>query len=454
MSGQARSPLAERGHPLRTAVVTRWVPFPPHGGAAMRNWQTINLLQALGPVDVFAAVRRRFIPADVVHPDIIQRLHIEAVDDDGGSSPAPNRSFGISAPVWLRPFFFERRVIGAFERFLAETRPDLVVVEELAMAPVVLGRTRCPVPLIYDAHNVESRLWEDILRKNRRFGMRSRIWLHRIQATERRLAKRCTRIWVCSEQDRASFAREVGGGEAIDVVNNGLSPTFYSLPSSSSASPSSADRATTHAGGQAGGQAGGESEREPPSAAPDFVFLGTYTYQPNEVAAKILIEEILPRLQQRLPGARLVLVGRGARPWMTAAARRHPGVVVTGEVEDVRPFLHAAAAMVVPLTIGSGTRLKILEAFASRCPVISTAKGAEGLGAVDGTHLLHAETPEMFVQQIERLLGAPELSRALTESALDLFARNFSWDAIGGSVRRSVQCIFPAAASAGGAKPG
>jgi polysaccharide biosynthesis protein PslH len=142
-------------------------------------------------------------------------------------------------------------------------------------------------------------------------------------------------------------------------------------------------------------------------------------------------------------GARLVLVGRGVRPWMREAARQDPSVIVTGEVADVRPFLASATAMIVPLTIGSGTRLKILEAFASRCPVITTTKGAEGLGVADETHLLYAEDAETFLQQIERLIGDRELSSSLTNNAYELFVKNFSWDAIGHSVKASVTSLTP-----------
>ena len=404
---------------MRTTFLTRWIPFPPLGGAAMRNWQNINLMTSLGPVDVFAAVRRPFIPAEAAHPRAIERLWIEPVENDAGSSHGANKSV-FSLPIWLRPFFFERRVITAFNQFIDQVRPDLIVVEELALAPLVLKGARHHIPVIYDAHNVESQLWAHMLTQNSRFGVRSRMWLHAIKTTERRLAQRCNRIWVCSAHDRAAFATHVGAGHAVDVVNNGLSSGFYSSCSSSRGEKAAAGR--------------------------DFIFLGTYTYKPNEVAAKILIEEIMPRMRPRIPGARLVLVGRGARPWMHEAARQNPAVIVTGEVADVRPFLASAAAMIVPLTIGSGTRLKILEAFASRCPVITTTKGAEGLGVVDGTHLLYAEDPEAFLHQIERLISDPGLSVSLTNNAHDLFARNFSWDAIGTSVKASVIAAFPMAA--------
>src|SRR5512134_3773929 len=112
---------------MRTAFLTRWPPFPPLGGAAMRNWQNINLLRSSGPVDVFAATRRQFIPAEVAHPDVVDRLWIEPVADDAGP-PQGGASSVFSPPIWLRPFFLERRVIKAFQRFIDQVRPDLVVV--------------------------------------------------------------------------------------------------------------------------------------------------------------------------------------------------------------------------------------------------------------------------------------------------------------------------------------
>ena len=97
---------------------------------------------------------------------------------------------------------------------------------------------------------------------------------------------------------------------------------------------------------------------------------------------------------------------------------------------DVRPYLKTASLMIVPLRQGGGTRLKILEAFASHCPVISTAKGAEGLNAKDGEHLYLGETCEQLVEKVDFLWQNPALAQQLAETAYDLFLQKYSWAAV------------------------
>jgi glycosyltransferase involved in cell wall biosynthesis len=117
--------------------------------------------------------------------------------------------------------------------------------------------------------------------------------------------------------------------------------------------------------------------------------------------------------------------------------------VVTGRVADVRPYLVDASVMVVPLFQGSGTRFKILEAFASKIPVISTAKGAEGLDVIDGTHLLIAESAEEFVRAVKRLLGDKRLAKRLTISGLDLVKQQYSWKVATERIAKAVRELCP-----------
>jgi len=113
---------------------------------------------------------------------------------------------------------------------------------------------------------------------------------------------------------------------------------------------------------------------------------------------------------------------------MIEAARRDPRIVVTGPVPDIRPYLAAASAMVVPLFQGSGTRFKILEAFAANVPVISTPKGAEGLDIEDGTHLLIAESADEFVDAVQQLWADENLAKKLTANGLELLKQLYFWD--------------------------
>ena len=104
-----------------------------------------------------------------------------------------------------------------------------------------------------------------------------------------------------------------------------------------------------------------------------------------------------------------------------------PNIVVTGRVEDVRPYMDRASAYIVPIRVGSGTRLKIYEAMAMELPIVSTTVGAEGLNLVDGRELLIADTPSDFAAGVVKLLSDDELASALGQRATDLVRTKFGW---------------------------
>jgi glycosyltransferase involved in cell wall biosynthesis len=158
-----------------------------------------------------------------------------------------------------------------------------------------------------------------------------------------------------------------------------------------------------------------------------IIFSGSFGYQPNVNATKFLIDKVFPRLVNVFPDLALLLVGRNATPEMIEAAKHDHRIVVTGEVADVRPYLASASLMLVPLFEGSGTRFKLLEAFASSLPVVSTAQGAAGLGVRNGTHLLLAENADAFVDAAILLWENEGLAKNLAHNALKFVQRNYSW---------------------------
>ena len=139
---------------------------------------------------------------------------------------------------------------------------------------------------------------------------------------------------------------------------------------------------------------------------PTILFQGTLRYPPNADAARYLIEDIRPAIAGLVPDAVVRLVGV-ATPAIAALGDR-PGVTVVGQVPDIDTELARADLVLVPIRFGSGTRLKILEAFAHRIPVVSTGLGAEGLDAVDEHHLLIADTPDAIAIACARLLEDEE----------------------------------------------
>ncbi len=169
-----------------------------------------------------------------------------------------------------------------------------------------------------------------------------------------------------------------------------------------------------------------------PSAAPTesdtLVFFGANNYFPNHDALLYFIDEILPKVVARRPNVKLQIVGPGVQPAVLAKQSKH--VEIVGFVDDLMPYLERASAIVVPLRIGGGTRLKIVEAMAKSKAIISTRIGAEGIDVTHERDILLGDTPTDFADLIVRVLEDPKLAEGLGRKARELAETRYSWGAI------------------------
>jgi glycosyltransferase involved in cell wall biosynthesis len=157
---------------------------------------------------------------------------------------------------------------------------------------------------------------------------------------------------------------------------------------------------------------------------PVVLFPGTLTYPPNVDAAEFLVRDVLPLLKRVVPDVQIRLVGRAGHK--VEALRSIPGVEVVGGVTSMEPELEMAAVVAVPIRFGSGTRLKILEAFAHRVPVVSTTLGAEGLGVVNGHSVLLADTAEEFALRCAQVVQDTDLASRLLAGGWTLYSEFFT----------------------------
>ena len=162
----------------------------------------------------------------------------------------------------------------------------------------------------------------------------------------------------------------------------------------------------------------------------DVVFVGSMDYHANIDAVTYFAKTAWPALRERRPERRFVIVGSRPAPEVVGLANE-AGIVVTGTVEDVRPYYRKAALVVVPLRVGSGTRLKVLEAMAAGMPVISTRLGAEGLAVTHGKDILIAETPAEMVDAAASLQPGDQRWNELAANGLRLVQTQYEWSVIG-----------------------
>jgi sugar transferase (PEP-CTERM/EpsH1 system associated) len=305
------------------------------------------------------------------------------------------------------PYAIKKYESAAMEREISNVvgagEFDVVVCDFLAAAVNVPRKLPCPAILFQ--HNVEAMIWKrhyevqmNLVKKTYLYGQ----W-RKMQAFEQTACRRFDGVVAVSREDREFMTRHYGATNIFDVPT-GVDTDFF--------------------------KPNGKEQRVPHS----MVFTGSMDWLPNEDAIRFFTEQIMPRIKRQLPDATLTVVGRNPYPALLELSQRDAAIIVTGRVDDVRPYMERAAAYVVPLRIGGGTRLKIYEAMAMEKPVISTTVGAEGLPVRDGVELLLADEPDAFAAAVVRVLSDEQMANGLGLRAATTVRTDFGW-------RRVAQCF-------------
>ena len=275
---------------------------------------------------------------------------------------------------------------------------DVLVCDFLNPAVNVPPGLRLPTVLF--EHNVEAVIWRrhyevqtHPLKKAYLYGQWRKAFSY-----ERAACRRFDAVVTVSRDDAETIRRDYGVREVSDVPT-GVDTDFF-RPS-------------------------GDVATEPHG----LVFTGSMDWLPNEDAIQFFTRDILPLVRARVPDVKLTVVGRKPYESLQELSRRDPSVVVTGRVEDVRPYMERSAVYVVPIRVGGGTRLKIYEAMAMGRPVVSTTVGAEGLPLRDGEDLLLADTPRAFADAVTRLLRDEGFARELGARGAATVRERFGWGA-------------------------
>jgi glycosyltransferase involved in cell wall biosynthesis len=255
------------------------------------------------------------------------------------------------------------------------------------------------VPIIGDTHNVEF----DVLRRIARDAdspwrrLYARAQLEPTRREEGRVARAVDLLLATSDRDRRVFEEELGAPN-VELIPNAIDLAEFAF-----------------------------SERA--STSPTILFPGLMSYYPNQQAVRWFLDRVFPLIVRQVPESTFVIAGAAPPRWMIARAAGR--VVVTGAVADMRPYLEQASLCVVPLLMGGGTRVKILEAQAFGRPVVSTTVGAEGIHAREEEAILIADEPEAFARRVVDVLTNPELAARLAVGGRRFVVEHHDWDQIG-----------------------
>ena len=278
-------------------------------------------------------------------------------------------------------------------------KPDMVVVD-FPHADVLVPQT-LPCPSVMFTHNVEAESFERHAIQTK--GLMQRIWRMQSRKMDRfegNVLRRHDSVIAVSDRDRDVLAKRYGLS-SLEVIDTGVDLDFFA--------------------------------RQPVAALPDpkggrLIFTATMSWPANVDGIHFLLDQVFPALLAARPNLSTTIVGRNPPASLSDKIRsRGLPVTLTGFVDDIRPYVAEADVYVIPLQVGSGTRIKAFEAMAMGRPVVSTTIGVEGLDVTDQEHFLRSDDGPAFAAAILRLLDDDALRDRLAQNARALIEERFSW---------------------------
>ncbi len=368
----------------RTLVLAGESPLPPTSGLRLRVLHLARELARSSRVELAVLG-----PAE---PAFDEPFELRSI-------PHRDRSRALTAlQAWRAPYVVAKQRSSPMAALAAAPGWDTVQVEFPSLLPAARD---VRVPVVLDAHNVESDLLGSVADQTPGGPSRLRLrWEEKkMRRFERHVATDVAAVCTTSDADAEVFER--WGAREVVVVPNGVDTV--AIP-----------------------------QRAVPVGGRRLLYVGHLGYEPNAAAARELAREILPLVRVELPDANVRLVGRhGAR----LSALAGPHVELAGEVTPVLPELRAARAVVIPLRAASGTRLKVLEAMAAGVPIIATPLAVAGIAVRDEEHVLLGTTPGELAAQVLRVCRDDALAQRLADEARALAERTYDWSIVGEPLR-------------------
>lgn len=382
---------------MKILFVAPRFPLPANTGAKIR---TYNLLKALSKENEVTLISFSFNGTiECKHIAVLEKQSIKVYLVKNGENINPFAFFS-NKPIIVQKYY-SLRMVNKINEVLTKEKFDIVHFDHVHMSQYRNAVDN--IPAFFDGHNVETGIW------NRLMEMKSGVlkYLYKSQADkmqrfEAQTANRFAKRFVVSESDKELLSSISGKRDDIEVLPNGVDTGYFK-----------------------------STVRSPQSTEDTLVFTGSMDWLPNNDAVEYFCNDILPLIWQRRSSIKFYVVGKNPSKSLLELGKNDKRIVFTGEVEDVRPYIEMAKAFVVPMRIGGGTRLKILEAMAMQKAVVSTTVGAEGIDYIEDINILLADKPKAFADKAVSLLDDQNKAKIMGQNARKFVCDKYDWRIIG-----------------------
>jgi sugar transferase (PEP-CTERM/EpsH1 system associated) len=388
---------------MKILAVYPYIPYPLNRGAYYRAFYLLRALASEHEVDLFAlAENGEGLEHQRVFEEFCNKVTVVPFEHPAWEKLLPNRLLNplpSTIAHWTVPAIGDE-----IDRAIAREKYDALHLCDIVLGQYFLKKHQ-QIPVVADRTRVDLQ-YQLMEHKRMRFTFKNRLLNYenylKLWRYEKAIARRSALHVVCGPDDETFTRKYISKRVPIEVIPNGVDLNYFSP----------------------------ENAKESRDVNPTLIFCGAMDYNPNIDALRWYFEEIHERLREQVPDLKLLIVGKDPVPEVKNYVQK-PGVVVTGAVPDVRPYYKRAWMQMVPLRIGGGTRLKIVESIGMRTPVVSTTIGAQGLDLVHDCDILLADTAKDFIEQTSRALNDSDLRLRLEENGLRAAAQRLSWTKLG-----------------------
>jgi sugar transferase (PEP-CTERM/EpsH1 system associated) len=398
--------------------LSHFIPYPPKGGNLQRSFNLLREVAEKNQVFLLAFNQKSLLPTEEQLSESVRQLrffcsYVQVFDipcERSGWSWIKLLLANLLSPLpYSTEKFHSEKMAEAVQTIIRNHQIDLVHFDTVALAE--FGKSLTGGKKVLNHHNIESALLLSRARRERHPLKRFYLLLQgkKLSRYESKTYGEFDLNMVVSEMDKDRLTNHSPKAE-VEVIPNGVDTGYFTVSNA---------RVRKN----------------------NLVFAGGMNWFPNRDAVLYFSERIWPLVKKEIPEVSFTLIG-SAPPKKVADMGKKEKIEVLGFVDDVRPYLARAAAYVVPLRAGGGTRLKILDAFACGKAVVSTSIGCEGLDVTPGRNILIGDSPGEFAEQVIRVCTEGDLMISLGREGRKLVEERYSWKTIGDHLNRTYENLI------------